>query len=120
MCRHYIPCITFQARFHPRKRKPRARKQQYYLNTVAGPLTQSSFGTRDHETHRIRRGTVNLFFSRAQIMEFELEVHELAQRRCGKMRWWKQTPFDVSEAYSRFTADTSSQYAFSQPLCFKA
>lgn len=93
-------------------------KQQHYLNTVAGPLTQSSFGTRDHETHRMHRSAVNRFFSRGQIMKLEPEVHQLAQRLCDKMLRRKQAPIDVSEAYDCFTADTISQYAFGQPLGF--
>ncbi|KAK8072563.1 cytochrome P450 [Apiospora saccharicola] len=93
-------------------------KQQHYLNTVAGPLTQSSFGARDHETHRIRRSAVNRFFSRGQIMKLEPEVHQLAQRRCDKMLRWRQAPIGVNEAYNCFTADTISQYAFGQPLGF--
>ncbi|KAI1861411.1 uncharacterized protein JN550_010791 [Neoarthrinium moseri] len=95
-------------------------KQQHYLNTVAGPLSQSSFATIDHETHRIRRSAVNRFFSRAQMLKLESEVHEFAQLLCDKLLRSNKAPIPMIEAYNCFTADTISQYAYGRPLGFLA
>ncbi|KAK8080844.1 cytochrome P450 monooxygenase aflU [Apiospora hydei] len=94
-------------------------KHQHYLNTMVEPLLQSTFATRDHETHRIRRSAISRFFSRQQILKLEPEVHELAQHLCDKMEQ-SAGPIELSEAFNCFTADTISQYAFGQPLGFLA
>ncbi|KAH9906691.1 putative cytochrome P450 [Xylariomycetidae sp. FL2044] len=108
-------------------------KQLHYLGTTAGPLTVSSFASVDHETHRMRRGAMNRFFSKAQMLKLEPEVHLLAQQVCDKMlsrsaavgggsdeheQQHQQQPIDMIQVYNCFTADTISQYAYGQPLGF--
>ncbi|KAI1075379.1 putative cytochrome P450 [Whalleya microplaca] len=95
-------------------------KQQHYLNTVHGPLASSSFATVSHETHRIRRSAVNKFFSRAQMMKLEPEIHDLAQQLCDKILRWNKEPLNMIDVFNCFTADTISQYAYGEPLGFLA
>lgn len=45
----------------------------------------STFGTSDHNLHRIRRIPVAKFFSRAQLAQLEPLIQRLAQRLCDKM-----------------------------------
>jgi cytochrome P450 len=60
-------------------------KQAHNLGVLAGPTTQSAFGTLDHDLHRVRRNAMNRFFSRAQITRLEPEMLKLTQRLCDKL-----------------------------------
>lgn len=60
-------------------------KQDHYLRVLVGHTINSSFGTIDHDLHRIRRGAMNRFFSRAQITKLEPEMAKLTQSLCDKL-----------------------------------
>jgi hypothetical protein len=79
-------------------------KYQHFLNSNAGAMMYSSFGSREHELHRMRRGAINKSFSRAQIRKLEPEIHDLAQSFCDKLLAWKNTPLDMITAFSCFTS----------------
>lgn len=115
-------------------------KQPHFLAAFAGPLTVSSFGTRDHEvcfspstyfffkrqlltlgcqkTHRIRRGAVNKFFSRQRMLQYAPQIHEMAQRMCDKVlrRAESGQIINALDPYNCFTADAISQYCFGEPF----
>ncbi|KAI2781612.1 cytochrome P450 [Daldinia loculata] len=95
-------------------------KWQHQLNTgAAGPVSVTGFSTVPHELHRIRKAPFARFFSRQQVLKLEGEVHDFTQRTIDKMlRFANKDPFDVKEAYSCFTADIISQYAFGEPMGF--
>lgn len=92
----------------------------HQLNTGAvGPVAVTGFSTVSHELHRMRRGAMNRYFSRQQVLVREGEVLEFAQRTAGKMlRFSEGRPFDIKEAFNCFTADVVSQYAFGEPMGF--
>lgn len=91
-------------------------KQQHHLNSVAGPVSTSTFATVDHETHRVRRNAASRFFSRAQMLKFENEISYITEQLCDKLLTWKnKPPFDINDAYACFTADAISQYAYGEP-----
>lgn len=93
-------------------------KWQHFLNTGAtGAIAVGGFSTAPHELHRTRRVPMNRFFSRAQMLKLEGEVHEFTQRTCDKLLRTKG-PFDLKEAFNCFTADIISQYAFGEPMGF--
>jgi hypothetical protein len=121
-------------------------KQLHFLEFVAGPIRLSAFSTAGHDLHRIRRNAVNKFFSRASIARLESLIKKLANELCDKiirlgmlcLCWaFSRTvvvgasfrlieasetntgkPFDITEAYSCFTADVISSYCFGESFGF--
>lgn len=82
-------------------------------------LGQAGFGTADHDLHRLRRIPVAKFFSRSMIARLEPDVEKLAQKLCDKLlRESGQKPFDLTMAYSCFTADAISGYSFGESFGF--
>ncbi|KAI0847541.1 cytochrome P450 [Daldinia vernicosa] len=95
------------------------RKRDKPLHQITGSaMGTATFGTSDHNLHRIRRIPVAKFFSRAQLAQLEPLVQRLAQRLCDKMLAQAGTgkPFDLAMAYSCFTADAISDYSFGESL----
>lgn len=92
----------------------------HQLNTGAvGPVAVTGFSTVSHELHRVRRGAMNKYFSRQQMLKLEGEVLELPQRVADKMlKMSGGQPFNIKEAFNCFTADVVSQYAFGEPMGF--
>ena len=89
----------------------------HFTNALAGALEKSTFGTRDHETHRARRNAISRFFSRQQMLRLEPEVHALAQQLCDKLLSWAgKGPIPMIHAFNCFTSDTISQYAYGEKL----
>ncbi|KAH9885543.1 cytochrome P450 monooxygenase-like protein [Xylariomycetidae sp. FL2044] len=86
-------------------------KWQHFINTGSGPIEVGSFSTVPHELHRMRKGAMARFFSRAQMLILENEVHDYTQRAIDKM-------LRHAEAYNCFTADIISQYAFGESMGF--
>jgi cytochrome P450 len=96
-------------------------KQQHHVNSVAGPVSTSTFATVDHELHRIRRSAASRFFSRAQMLKFENEIACIVNQLCDKLLTWEnKPPFDINDAYACFTADAISQYAYDEPTGYLA
>ena len=98
-------------------------KWQHQLNTnAAGPTSATGFSAVLHEVHRMRRAPLSRFFSRQQMLRLEGEVHDFAQMAVDKMLRSAGTdqPFDLKEAFSCFTADVISQYAFGQSMGYLA
>lgn len=95
-------------------------KWVHQLNTGAvGPVAVTGFSTVSHELHRVRRGAMNKYFSRQQMLKLEGEVLEFAQRVADKMlKFSGGPPFDIKQAFNCFTADVVSQYAFGESMGF--
>ncbi|KAK7988351.1 C6 transcription factor [Apiospora arundinis] len=92
------------------------RKRDKPLHQVNGSiLNLAEFGTVDHDIHRSRRAPVGRFFSRSMISRLESDVKTLVRKLCDKLLAQKGEPaFDIAVAYSCFTADAISGYAFGQ------
>ncbi|KAK7935892.1 cytochrome P450 [Apiospora marii] len=95
-------------------------KHRHYLNANVGPVAVTAFGSEAHEQHRMRRGALNRFFSKAQMTKLEPRVQRLVQQLCDKLLAWRGGPIDLTSAYNCLTGDTISQYAFGQPRGFLA
>lgn len=96
-------------------------KHRHYLNANVGPVAVTAFGSEAHELHRMRRGALNRFFSKAQMAKLEPSVQQLVQQLCDKLLAWTgpgRGPIDLTEAYNCLTGDTISQYAFGEPRGF--
>lgn len=79
----------------------------------------AEFGTVDHDLHRQRRAPVARFFSRSNVAKLEAEIKEHVQALCDKLlRQPGGVPFDVKTAYSCYTADVISGYAFGESFGF--
>ncbi|KAK2601043.1 hypothetical protein N8I77_010521 [Diaporthe amygdali] len=94
------------------------RKRDKPKHQVGGTVINlSEFGTIDHDLHRARRAPVARFFSRGNVAKLEDEIKEHVQMLCDKLLR-QSKPFDVKTAYSCFTADIISSYAFGQSFGF--
>jgi cytochrome P450 len=64
----------------------------------------------------MRRGALNRYFSKASIAKLEPLIHDLADRLCNKLlaRRGNGNHFEITMAYSCFTTDIISYYAFGQ------
>lgn len=92
-------------------------KSMHTVRSLVWPLSETGFGTIDHDHHRVRRAPMGKHFSRAQMMRFEPEVHSQLQYLCDKiLREKPGRPFDITVAYSCFTSDIISGYSFGEPL----
>ncbi|KUI69327.1 Trichodiene oxygenase [Cytospora mali] len=92
-------------------------KPAHQVNGTA--LSVAEFGTVDHDLHRQRRAPVAKFFSRANVAKLEAEIKEHVQVLCDKLlRQNGRGPFDVKTAYSCYTADVISGYAFGESFGF--
>ncbi|PTB58580.1 hypothetical protein M431DRAFT_105846 [Trichoderma harzianum CBS 226.95] len=82
--------------------------------------TFSTFGTADHNLHKIRRASLTKFFSKLRITKLEPEVHKAVHLLCEKLLGFadKKEPFDLTSAYSCFTSDVIAKYCFGENLGF--
>jgi hypothetical protein len=110
------------------------RDPDYYDALYAGPtkkrdkdpwftfigLPKSTFSTAPHGLHRIRRQSLNRFFSKQSILEFEPTIHEklelLLEHFYMAMR--RRRVLDLHSAFLCFAADTVSTYFFGPSGCF--
>lgn len=89
------------------------------MRALVWPLDTAGFGTVGHDLHRVRRAPLARHFSRKQIQRLESEIHGQLQFFCDKLLalgGGGGAPFDVTMAYSCFTADVISGYSFGEPL----
>lgn len=75
-------------------------------------LPQSAFGSMSMEAHRIRRGALNPFFSRAKVLELESIVQEKVAKVCNRMAASDGGPVDLHHAFRAEAVDVISEYAF--------
>jgi hypothetical protein len=110
------------------------RDPDYYDALYAGPtkkrdkdpwftfigLPKSTFSTAPHGLHRIRRQSLNRFFSKQSILEFEPTVHEKLELLLDHfyMAMRRKRVLDLHSAFLCFAADTVSTYFFGPSGCF--
>lgn len=81
--------------------------------------SRTGFSTVSHELHRVRRGAMNKYFSKQQMLKLEGEVLDYAQRVADKLlKRSGGKPFNIKQAFNCFTADVVSQYAFGETMGF--
>ena len=75
------------------------------------------FGTIPHELHRIRRGAVAPFFSKALVQQFEPLVQSMIDKLISRLETYKGngTVVNMVEMYPCLTTDVICQYAFASP-----
>lgn len=77
--------------------------------------TEMTFGTISHATHRIRRGAISSFFSKASVRRLQPVIQSLVDKLCDKLREKSDTGESVNMvyAYSALTHDVVTEYCFS-------
>ncbi|KAI0103935.1 cytochrome P450 [Nemania sp. FL0031] len=83
-----------------------------------GAIPGAIFSTAGHELHRMRRAAMAKFFSRTQVLKLEPKIRRLSDRLCEKILAEGKRPFDVTTAYSCFSSDVVSDYAFGSSFNF--
>jgi cytochrome P450 len=87
------------------------------ISDIRHSAEHATFSTTGHDEHRMRRGALSKFFSRAQVSRLEPKVRVMAEQLCDKiLRKGTEAPFDVTTAYSLFTTDVISGYCLGEPL----
>jgi hypothetical protein len=93
-------------------------RYEWFTNAAGSP--ESTFATVRHDMHRVRRGALNPFFSKASVTRLEPLIHSKVEALCSGMveQLHAQTFFDFGAAYMSFALDTVSHYAFGAPECW--
>ncbi|EKG13640.1 Cytochrome P450 [Macrophomina phaseolina MS6] len=78
------------------------------------------FGTVDHDLHRMRRGAMNRFFSKASVMRLEPLIRDTVAKLCAQIETYAGTeePVKLSSAFSCMTTDIVTEYAFARSYNF--
>jgi cytochrome P450 len=76
----------------------------------------STFSTGPNEIHRIRRGRLNPFFSRQNVLETESVVQGAATKLVNltKKKFAENLPVDLHHAFRAISLDVITEYAFGQ------
>ncbi|KAK8230498.1 oxoglutarate/iron-dependent oxygenase [Phyllosticta capitalensis] len=90
------------------------KREKYLAATKSLNLGESAFGTVTHDLHRIRRGAMNRFFSKASVAKLEPTIVRLLNKFCERLEQNAGTgqPIVFDAAISCFTTDVVSLYAF--------
>lgn len=92
-------------------------RHKHFLKSFPGPAKVATATTQEHELHRLRKNAVSRFFSRAQMLRLEPEVHAMAQKMCDKILMYAgKGPVEMIHVFGCFTGDTISQYAYGKPF----
>ncbi|KAI0550319.1 putative cytochrome P450 [Xylaria curta] len=89
-------------------------KYEYFASQFGIP--QSVFGTVHHNMHRLRRGAMNKFFSKASVTKLEPIIHEKIDKLCRQLmvHVGSRKPIQLNMAFSCFTTDVVTTYAFAK------
>ncbi|MCJ1358190.1 MAG: hypothetical protein MMC33_008189 [Icmadophila ericetorum] len=76
----------------------------------------SVFGTAAHDIHRMRRGALNQYFSKASVTKLEPIIKQVVDKLCDKLELHAGTgkPIILSMAISCMTADIVTEYSFAR------
>lgn len=85
----------------------------YYGSMGIGYSTVSAMS---NETHRVRRGRLNPFFSRKMVLELEGIVHTKAEKLCALVadKFKKNEEVDIHHGFRAVSVDIISDYAFGE------
>ncbi|CAJ2500445.1 Uu.00g032980.m01.CDS01 [Anthostomella pinea] len=74
----------------------------------------SVFGTVDHDLHRLRRASLNPFFSKQKVTALQSVIQDLSGKLCTKLEACKgtDTAIDLESALGDFSMDVISEYCF--------
>lgn len=89
-------------------------KSRFLLNIF--DLHKSTFGTEKHYLHRIRRASLNPFFSKQRILRLEPMIHTLARRMCERAEDFKRAgqPVPLTTGFSCLITDVLTEYIMTE------
>lgn len=93
-------------------------KYGYFCSQFGIP--DSVFGTAEHGLHRLRRGALNQFFSKASVTKLEPIIHTAIEKLVSQLRSHAGSgkPVIMNMAFSCMTTDIVTEYAFSKSYNF--
>jgi len=96
----------------PFKISSRVSKWHWYYRAFGS--SQASFGTVDHELHRIRRSPQNPYFTVAEVQKFEPEIEHIVGILCSRLEEAKKTGqhVNISNATKSLATDVVTEFAF--------
>ncbi|KAI1141447.1 putative cytochrome P450 [Hypoxylon sp. FL0543] len=99
-----------------------ARRDKYAYYATQFGISESAFGTVNHNLHRLRRGAINRFFSRASVSKLEPVIYDKVELLCRQLRTHlrDENPVQLNMAFSCFTTDVVAAYAFAKSYDFLA
>ncbi|KAA8563978.1 hypothetical protein EYC84_011979 [Monilinia fructicola] len=89
------------------------KRDKYLYFTKQFGNSESMIGTVSHDHHRLRRGVMNRYFSKASVFRLETMMQKHVDSLVIKLRSYKDTnkAVNLSLAFSCFTNDVISEYA---------
>lgn len=77
-------------------------------------ITAASFSTSLHETHRVRRGLINSFFSKRSIARLEPAIQSAVDRLCDRFEGFRRSgeALNLQYAYMALGTDVINRYCF--------
>ena len=98
---------------------PSVRKTDKYRKNIAGfGQANAAFDTIPFALHRVRRAALNAFFSKKSVAELSPFIQAKVDQLCERFKGFKSTgaPVNLVHAFSAFTVDVITDYAFSKTL----
>ncbi|KAI1380471.1 putative cytochrome P450 [Hypoxylon crocopeplum] len=95
-------------------------KYEYFASQFGIP--ESVFGTVHHNLHRLRRSAMNRYFSKASVTKLEPIIHDKIDKLCHQLSTHigNNDPLQLNMAFSCFTTDVVTTYAFAKCYDFLA
>ena len=82
-------------------------------------LFDATFMTLDHDTHRMRRNSLNRYFSKSAVGKFEPYIRASCEKFAKRLLDYRNDgPITISAAYSSFATDVITQYCFGKSFEF--
>lgn len=87
-------------------------KAQFFRDAF-GPL-EMTFDTVDHDLHRLRRGALNVHFTKRSVTQLSSHIHATIQHLCQRFEQALETGESITlqNAYAALTADIIYEYCF--------
>ncbi|KAJ9624370.1 hypothetical protein H2204_010823 [Knufia peltigerae] len=95
---------------------PTHKRNKWTFFTNQSGLPQSAFGTPDHNLHRMRRGAMNPYFSKAKVRVLQSRIESSLNNLLVRFQEFQESgkPMTVSLAYAALTNDIVMEYAFAR------
>ncbi|KAL4998500.1 cytochrome P450 [Aspergillus recurvatus] len=96
------------------------KRDKYTYFTRQFGIPDSVFGTPGHDLHRLRRGALNRFFSKASVTKLEPIIDSAIGKLCTQLESFSgsQRPVKMNMAFSCMTTDVVTEYAFAKSYNF--
>ncbi|KAL6245379.1 hypothetical protein RBB50_007378 [Rhinocladiella similis] len=95
---------------------PTHKRNKWTFFTNQSGLPQSAFGTPDHNLHRMRRGAMNPYFSKAKVRVLQSRIESSLSNLLVRFSEFQESgkPMTISLAYAALTNDIVMEYAFAR------